>query len=55
LNLPGFLLSAEPKAFAFVGAFWAGLYTYAWFIGIGLSFVLYASLMPAASRMTAAK
>ncbi len=52
LNLPGFLQSAAPKTFAFINPFWAGLYTYAWFIGIGLSFALYAGLMPVASKMS---
>ncbi len=50
LNAPGFLHSAAPKAFAFIGPVWSGLYTYAWFIGVGLAFVLYASLMPLASK-----
>jgi NCS1 family nucleobase:cation symporter-1 len=50
LNVPGFLYSAAPKAFAFVGSFWIGLYTYAWFIGVGLAFVLYAGLMAGASK-----
>jgi len=53
LNVPGFLHSAAPKAFALVGPFWVGLYTYAWFIGIGLSFALYAGLMPVASTLGA--
>jgi NCS1 family nucleobase:cation symporter-1 len=45
VNLPGFLHSAAPAAFPHIGAFWTGLYGYAWFIGIGLSLVLYAALM----------
>jgi NCS1 family nucleobase:cation symporter-1 len=45
VNLPGFLHSAAPVAFANVGAFWTGLYNYAWFIGIGLAFVLYTIFM----------
>jgi NCS1 family nucleobase:cation symporter-1 len=53
LNLPGFLESAAPKAFGFIGPFWAGLYTYAWFIGIGLAFVLYAGLMTMGSKVGA--
>jgi NCS1 family nucleobase:cation symporter-1 len=44
VNLPGFLHSAAPRAFAVVGPFWTGLYGYAWFIGVGLAFVLYAAL-----------
>jgi cytosine/uracil/thiamine/allantoin permease len=39
------LHSAAPAAFADVGALWTGLYSYAWFIGIGLAFLLYAALM----------
>jgi len=45
VNLPGFLHSAAPGDFANVGGLWTGLYSYAWFIGIGLAFVLYAALM----------
>jgi len=45
VNLPGFLHSAAPASFANVGAFWTGLYSYAWFIGIGLAFLLYGALM----------
>jgi len=44
VNLPGFLHSAAPKAFANVGAFWTGLYGYAWFIGVGLAFLVYTAL-----------
>lgn len=44
-NLPGFLKSAAPGSFAFVGDFWAGIYTYAWFIGVGLSLTSYTLLM----------
>jgi NCS1 family nucleobase:cation symporter-1 len=54
VNLPGFLHSAAPVAFAHVGAFWTGLYNYAWFIGVGLAFLLYAGLMRLAGvRVTA--
>jgi NCS1 family nucleobase:cation symporter-1 len=48
VNLPGFLHSAAPKSFAWVGPFWTGLYSYAWFIGVGLAFVIYAVLTLAA-------
>jgi NCS1 family nucleobase:cation symporter-1 len=44
VNLPGFLHSAAPASFGFIGSFWTGLYNYAWFIGIALAFVLYAGL-----------
>ncbi len=45
VNLPGFLHSAAPGSFANVGALWTGLYNYAWFIGVGLAFVVYTTLM----------
>jgi NCS1 family nucleobase:cation symporter-1 len=45
VNFPGFLHSAAPSAFANISPFWTGLYNYAWFIGIGLAFVLYAAMM----------
>jgi NCS1 family nucleobase:cation symporter-1 len=45
VNLPGFLHSAAPGEFTNVGGLWTWLYSYAWFIGIGLAFVLYAALM----------
>jgi NCS1 family nucleobase:cation symporter-1 len=54
VNLPGFLHSAAPVAFAHVGAFWTGIYEYAWFIGVGLAFVLYAGLMRLAGVRVAA-
>jgi NCS1 family nucleobase:cation symporter-1 len=50
VNLPGFLHSAAPAAFGFLGPFWTGLYDYAWFIGIGLAFVIYGLLMRPAWR-----
>jgi NCS1 family nucleobase:cation symporter-1 len=52
VNLPGFLHSAAPAAFADVGTLWTGLYSYAWFIGVGLAFVLYAALMKLARLIT---
>jgi NCS1 family nucleobase:cation symporter-1 len=45
VNLPGFLHSAAPAAFGFLGPFWTGLYDYAWFIGLGLAFAIYALIM----------
>jgi NCS1 family nucleobase:cation symporter-1 len=45
VNLPGFLHSAGVPAFANISAIWTGLYNYAWFIGIGLAFLLYAAIM----------
>jgi len=50
VNLPGFLHSAAPATFGFLGPFWTGLYDYAWFIGVGLAFVIYALLMRPAQR-----
>jgi cytosine/uracil/thiamine/allantoin permease len=43
----------EAKTLKAVSPLWAGLHTYAWFISIGLSFLLYAGLMPAMARMAA--
>ena len=36
-NLPGFLKTAAPNAFDWIGAGWAAAYAYAWFIGLGLA------------------
>jgi len=44
INFPGFLRSAGPKMFGFIGPFWTGLYTFAWFIGVALAFLIYAGL-----------
>lgn len=44
-NLPGFLASAAPHLFGGVGAFWTGLYTYAWFVGLGLAGAVYWGMM----------
>jgi len=41
-NIPGFLGTV---GLAGVGEFWMNLYNYAWFIGFGLAFLLYAALM----------
>jgi len=45
-NVPGFL--AQAGALESVGSFWAGLYTYAWFVGFFISLALYALLMKVA-------
>ena len=50
INLPGFLHSAFPAAFAGVSAFWTGLYSYAWFVGVGLAALLYAVLTRRGAR-----
>jgi NCS1 family nucleobase:cation symporter-1 len=44
-NLPGFLAAAAPHLFAGVGAFWTGLYTYAWFVGLAIAATVYGALM----------
>jgi NCS1 family nucleobase:cation symporter-1 len=44
-NLPGFLAAAAPHLFASVGAFWTGLYTYAWFVGLAIAAAVYGVMM----------
>lgn len=44
-NLPGFLKTAAPEAFAWIGPGWAAAYAYAWFIGLAVAAALYAALM----------
>ncbi|UAL09241.1 NCS1 family nucleobase:cation symporter-1 [Caulobacter segnis] len=44
-DLPGFLAAAAPHLFAGVGAFWTGLYTYAWFVGLAIAATVYGALM----------
>ena len=44
-NLPGFLAAAAPHAFGGVGAFWTGLYTYAWFVGLAIAATVYGVMM----------
>jgi len=44
-NLPGFLAAAAPHLFAGVGAFWIGLYTYAWFVGLAIAATVYGLMM----------
>lgn len=43
-NLPGFLATAAPGAFS-VGPFWMHIYTWAWFVGLGVALLVYALLM----------
>ena len=50
INLPGFLHAAAPITFAGIGGFWTGLYTYAWFIGIGGGLLIYPLLMRRADQ-----
>jgi NCS1 family nucleobase:cation symporter-1 len=44
-NLPGFLKTAAPGPFAWIGDGWAAAYAYAWFIGLAVALALYAALM----------
>ncbi|MEJ7805124.1 MAG: NCS1 family nucleobase:cation symporter-1 [Telluria sp.] len=44
-NIPGFLNAAFPAAFPDVGDVFKTLYTYAWFVGIAISAVIYGALM----------
>ena len=44
-NLPGFLNAAFPDAFAGVPALFKTLYSYAWFVGLAISAIVYAVLM----------
>jgi len=44
-NLPGFLNAAFPDAFASVPALFKTLYTYAWFVGLAISALVYSLLM----------
>ncbi len=46
-NLPGFLGVVK---WATVGEFWLKLYNYAWFVGFGLSFAVYAGLTLALAK-----
>ncbi|MES2453757.1 MAG: NCS1 family nucleobase:cation symporter-1 [Pseudomonadota bacterium] len=44
-NLPGFLATALPGQFGWIGGFWTSLYAYAWFIGLFLALAAYTGLM----------
>ena len=44
-NLPGFLKTAAPDAFDWIGAGWAAAYAYAWFIGLFVALGVYMVLM----------
>jgi nucleobase:cation symporter-1, NCS1 family len=48
-NLPGFLKAAAPGPFAGVAPFWAEVYTYAWFVGVGIAGLAYYGLMKVAA------
>ncbi len=45
-NLPGFLATAAPSMFSF-GPLWMGIYTWAWFVGLGIALAVYTVLMRA--------
>jgi NCS1 family nucleobase:cation symporter-1 len=49
-NLPGFLKTAAPARFQWIGEGWAAAYAYAWFIGLALALTVYAALMWRARR-----
>jgi cytosine/uracil/thiamine/allantoin permease len=50
-NVPGFLATAFPGRFAAaVPPLFQQIYTYAWFVGFGMSFVVYALLAPRPAR-----
>ncbi len=51
-NLPGFLGTIKLVE---VGAFWMKLYNYAWFVGFGLAFGVYAALTIPAAKAAAVK
>jgi nucleobase:cation symporter-1, NCS1 family len=44
-NIPGFMNAAFPASFPNVGELFKTLYTYAWFVGIAISAVVYGALM----------
>ena len=44
-NIPGFLNAAFPASFPEVGGLFKTLYTYAWFVGIAISAVVYGVMM----------
>ncbi|TFW13745.1 nitrate reductase [Massilia arenosa] len=44
-NLPGFLNAAFPQAFPDVGDVFKTIYTYAWFVGLAISAVVYGAMM----------
>jgi len=49
-NLPGFLNAAFPDVFANVPVLFKTLYTYAWFVGLAISALVYALLMRGARQ-----
>lgn len=53
-NIPGFLNAAFPASFGAVGAGFKLIYTYAWFVGIAISALVYGALMRGRSPVLAA-
>ncbi|MCH7861632.1 NCS1 family nucleobase:cation symporter-1 [Sphingomonas sp. NPDC092331] len=51
-NLPGFLATAAPGAFA-VGPVWMAIYTWAWFVGLAIALLVYLALMRLSPRVAA--
>jgi len=51
-NLPGFLATAAPSAFS-VGAIWAAIYSWAWFVGLAIALAVYTALMRLRPRAAA--
>ncbi|WP_145650313.1 NCS1 family nucleobase:cation symporter-1 [Pseudoduganella lurida] len=52
-NVPGFLNAAFPAAFPTVSDLFKTIYTYAWFVGIAISAIVYGALMRAPALDTA--
>jgi NCS1 family nucleobase:cation symporter-1 len=46
-NLPGFLATAFPHAFAGIPKLYTGIYDYAWFVGVLTAAIVYGGLMTA--------
>lgn len=44
-NIPGFLNAAFPASFPGVGDLFKTIYTYAWFVGIAISALVYGAMM----------
>jgi len=52
-NIPGFLATAFPHAFAGIPKLFTGIYDYAWFAGVLIAAIVYGSLMAAGRHATA--
>jgi NCS1 family nucleobase:cation symporter-1 len=51
-NVPGFLNAAFPQSFADVGEGFKLIYTYAWFVGIAISALVYGIMMKGRAAAT---